>query len=206
MNRKSRFLLLLVVLSAALACYHVILHPAVALAPVSPVRTLSSRVVLVPLDSRPPCRQHVVDLGRIAGLDVVTPPAECMDYYSQPGDTKAMQDWLITAVQPGDAVIVSMDQLLYGGLLAAREKQTPEAQQDARLSYLRAFRTAHPGIPIYAQSTAMTSAAPSSLTHASSVERPLASPSTKRSFRACAPRFPTKASRRMKATFTKTPC
>ncbi|MDY6269186.1 MAG: DUF4127 family protein [Selenomonadaceae bacterium] len=150
MNRKSRFLLLLVVLSAALACYHVILHPAVALAPVSPVRTLSSRVVLVPLDSRPPCRQHVVDLGRIAGLDVVTPPAECMDYYSQPGDTKAMQDWLITAVQPGDAVIVSMDQLLYGGLLAAREKQTPEAQQDALISYLRAFRTAHPGIPIYA--------------------------------------------------------
>ena len=150
MNRIFRTLLLVFVLAAALAFYHFILHPAAALTPVSPVRTLSERVVLVPLDSRPPCRQQVVDLGRIAGLDVVTPPAECMDYYSQPGDTRAMQDWLMTAVQPGDAVIISIDQLLYGGLLAAREKQAPEAMQDALVTYLRTLHAAHPDVPIYA--------------------------------------------------------
>ena len=150
MNRIFRTLLLVFVLAAALAFYHFILHPAAALTPVSPVRTLSERVGLVPLDSRPPCRQQVVDLGRIAGLDVVTPPAECMDYYSQPGDTRAMQDWLMTAVQPGDAVIISIDQLLYGGLLAAREKQAPEAMQDALVTYLRTLHAAHPDVPIYA--------------------------------------------------------
>ena len=150
MNRIFRTLLLVFVLAAALAFYHFILHPAAALTPVSPVCTLSERVVLVPLDSRPPCRQQVVDLGRIAGLDVVTPPAECMDYYSQPGDTRAMQDGLMTAVQPGDAVILSIDQLLYGGLLAAREKQAPEAMQDALVTYLRTLHAAHPDVPIYA--------------------------------------------------------
>ena len=80
MNRIFRALLPVFVLAAALAFYHFILHPAAALTPVSPVRTLSSRVVLVPLDSRPPCRQQLADLGRIAGLDVITPPAECMAY------------------------------------------------------------------------------------------------------------------------------
>ena len=150
MNRIFRAVLLVAILSAALAFYHFLMHPAATLTPVSPMRTLSSRVVLVPLDSRPPCRQQVADLGRIAGLDVITPPAECMDYYSQPGDTKAMQDWLMTAVQPGDAVILSIDQLLYGGLLAAREKQAPEDMQDALVNYLRALRAAHPDVPIYA--------------------------------------------------------
>ena len=89
MNRMFRSGLLALLLLAALAFYHFSPHPAAALMPIAPVRTLSSRVLLVPLDSRPPCRQHVVDLGRIGGIDVVPPPNECMDYYSQPGDTAA---------------------------------------------------------------------------------------------------------------------
>ena len=116
MNRIFRAVLLVAILSAALAFYHFLLHPAATLTPVSPMRTLSSRVVLVPLDSRPPCRQQVADLGRIAGLDVITPPAECMDYYSQPGDTMALRRWLQDNLAGRQAAILSIDQLLYGGL------------------------------------------------------------------------------------------
>ena len=48
MHRIFRALLLVLVLAAVLAFYHFLLHPAAALTPVSPVRTFSSRVVLVP--------------------------------------------------------------------------------------------------------------------------------------------------------------
>ena len=150
MNHMFRSGLLAFLLLAALAFYHFSLHPAAALTPITPIRTLSSRVLLVPLDSRPPCRQHVVDLGRIGGIDVMTPPNECMDYYSQPGDTAAMRDWLMQEAHPGDAVIISIDQLLFGGLLAAREQAAPPARQDALVAYLRAFRAAHPDVPVYA--------------------------------------------------------
>ena len=150
MNHMFRSGLLAFLLLAALALYHFSLHPAAALTPITPIRTLSSRVLLVPLDSRPPCRQHVVDLGRIGGIDVMTPPNECMDYYSQPGDTAAMRDWLMQEAHPGDAVIISIDQLLFGGLLAAREQAAPPARQDALVAYLRAFRAAHPDVPVYA--------------------------------------------------------
>ena len=150
MNHMFRSGLLAFLLLAALAFYHFSLHPAAALTPITPIRTLSSRVLLVPLDSRPPCRQHVVDLGRIGGIDVMTPPNECMDYYSQPGDTAAMRDWLMQEAHPGDAVIISIDQLLFGGLLAAREQAAPPARQDALVAYLRAFHTAHPDVPVYA--------------------------------------------------------
>ena len=150
MKRCFRAALLVIIVAATLFFYHFALHPATQLTPISPVRTLSSRVLLVPLDSRPPCRQHVVDLGRIGGIDVVTPPGECMDYYSQPGEPNAMRSWLMNEAHTGDAVILSIDQLLYGGLLAAREGQAPEEKQAALITFLQSFHAAHPDIPIYA--------------------------------------------------------
>ncbi len=110
----------------------------------------TKKIVLVPLDGRPPCRQFVVDLGKIAGLDVVVPPTELQDYYSQPGETKGMQAWLKQEAEGADALIVSIDQLLYGGLLAAREKEAKPEEEEALLTCLRDIRAAHPELPIYA--------------------------------------------------------
>lgn len=115
----------------------------------TPQRPLTSSVLLVPLDGRPPCRQFVIDAGRIAGLDVLTPPSKIQDYYSQPGDTKDMQQWILQNIGQSQAAILSIDQLLYGGLLAAREKEkTPEDVQDM-LNFLRHLHAAHPDIPLY---------------------------------------------------------
>ena len=119
---------------------------------VYPQQTMHQRVILIPLDGRPPCRQFVIDAGHISGTEVVTPPHEIQDYYSQPGDTRAMMAWLqeVTAEQPADAIILSVDQLLYGGLLAAREHQADEAQMETLLSFFRNLHEKHPGVPIYA--------------------------------------------------------
>ncbi len=110
----------------------------------------TGKVVLIPLDGRPPCRQFVVDLGKIAGLEVVVPPSELQDYYSQPGDTRGMQAWLRQEAEGADALILSIDQLLYGGLLAAREEEASPPEEEALLSCLRNIRKDHPNLPIYA--------------------------------------------------------
>ena len=45
--------------------------------PVPPVFPAADRrVLLVPLDSRPPCGRFVQDAARIVGVEVVLPPAE----------------------------------------------------------------------------------------------------------------------------------
>lgn len=117
-----------------------------------PQQAMRQRVILIPLDGRPPCRQFVIDAGRISGTEVVTPPHEIQDYYSQPGDTRAMTDWLHKAMdeKPADAIILSVDQLLYGGLLAAREHQATEDQMEVLLDTLRTLHQEHPDVPIYA--------------------------------------------------------
>lgn len=82
----------------------------------------------------------------------MTPPHELQDYYSQPGDTKAMRRWLLEEVAKGttDAVFLSVDQLLYGGLLTAREKQATSAEVEEFLAFLRELHEANPAVPIYA--------------------------------------------------------
>lgn len=46
------------------------------------------KLILIPLDTRPPCQKMVVDAGKMAGVQIITPPSEIMDYYTKEGDTK----------------------------------------------------------------------------------------------------------------------
>ena len=111
---------------------------------------VTRRVLLVPLDSRPPCGRFVVDAARIVGVEVVLPPAELLDEYFRPGDAAALRAWTAAHIAECDAAILSVDQLLHGGLLASRQaKQTPD-DEEALLRFLRELHEANPGVPLYA--------------------------------------------------------
>lgn len=108
------------------------------------------KVILIPLDSRPPCQKMVVDAGKMAGVQIITPPSEIMDYYTQKGDTQAMQQWLLDNIDKTDGAIISIDQLLHGGLLASREAQTKPEEIERLLYILNAVHQKAPDKPIYA--------------------------------------------------------
>ena len=144
-------------LLSAFLLFHVVFHPT----DTGQWRTLSAAtemehdagkrpILLVPLDSRPPCREFVINGGKIIGREIVTPPTEYMDYYSKAGETMEMRQWLAENAGGADAVILSVDQLLSGGLLAAREAHISHADIDALATYLRTLHSAHPNVPLHA--------------------------------------------------------
>ena len=147
---KLRFFLLITICFIFIAGYNFILHPFYSSVPVTAQTAALHKVLLVPLDTRPPCRQFVINAGRIADTAVLTPPHEILDYYSQPGDTKAIMQWLDSQMDDSGAVILSIDQLLYGGLLAARETDKSPEELEEFLSSLQELHNRHPAIPIYA--------------------------------------------------------
>ena len=118
------------------------------LLPAAPVYT--HKILLLPLDSRPPCQKFVIDAGQIAGIEVITPPAEILDYYTQKGDTAALRLWLSENTKNAEAVILSLDQLIYGGLLAARENSGDSAAESTALQFLAELKAANPQVPLYA--------------------------------------------------------
>lgn len=148
MKKRCIILLSLVLLMAV--SYPFLLHPAYPFRPADPQPSPMKKILLVPLDGRPPCRQFVINAGHIADYEVISPPSQIQDYYSLPGDTAALKPWLLENMKGSHALILSIDQLLYGGLLAAREKDASQAEISSMLEFLKELHFLYPEVPIYA--------------------------------------------------------
>lgn len=146
---KEQFILMALFIVTLTAFQH-FLHPVPASSPIPMAECQEKRIVLVPLDGRPPCRQFVIDAGHIGAFDVNVPPSTLQDYYSMPGDTAGMRNWLKEQLPGSHAAIISIDQLLYGGLLAARERELEPGNLEALIDFLREIHQANPDMPIYA--------------------------------------------------------
>ena len=94
-------------------------------------------ILLLPLDSRPVCSTMVQKLGALAGLNVILPPKACLDNYRTPSDRQKLLQWLQTNQPKYDYSIISADNLLHGGLLAARMNTATPAEEDALLKQLQ---------------------------------------------------------------------
>lgn len=109
------------------------------------------RIVLLPLDDRPAVAQFAQMIGAIADYEVVMPPKEMLGKFTTPGDTKKIQDWLsIVNYAQVDAVVVSVDMLAYGGLIASRTPNVTAAEALKRLEFFRWLKHKYPNVPIYA--------------------------------------------------------
>jgi hypothetical protein len=117
---------------------------------------LTSRVLLIPLDDRPPCLQMPVKMGLIGDVEVVTPPRELLGRFTEFGKSDEIIKWIKTQnLKSFDAAIISLDMLAYGGLVAMREYETPADTAMKRAEFIREIRRRVPKMPIYGSSVIM---------------------------------------------------
>ncbi|MDQ0643833.1 DUF4127 family protein [Microbacterium murale] len=117
----------------------------------SPAR---QRIALLPLDDRPVNVLLPGDVARIAGMTLDVPPAEILPSYRTAGDADALGAWLLErAADPATVhILVSVDMLLYGGLIASRTNADTTRTVLARLDTLREVHRLRPELPISAVS------------------------------------------------------
>lgn len=116
-----------------------------------------ARILLVPLDDRPPCLQFPVKLGPVGDIEVVAPPREMLGKFTTPGEPERIMAWLRAQdLTKFDALVVSLDMLAYGGLVAMRETGgTTRETAQKRIDFLRELKKKAPKLPIYASSVIM---------------------------------------------------
>ena len=119
-----------------------------------PDTTARPRIALLPLDDRPVNVRLPGDVAAVAGVTLDVPPVEVLPSYRTAGDTAVLGSWLLErATDPATVhVVVSVDMLLYGGLIASRTSTDTTRDVLERLDVLREVRRRRPELPISAVS------------------------------------------------------
>lgn len=110
-------------------------------------------VGLVPLDDRPCNRLFPQQLAVISGWRLDLPPRDLLGWFTRPGKCDAIADWLLSC--QAERLIVSLDMLCFGGLVASRRAAAGLEEAMRRLEALREVRRRRAGVRLFASSNLM---------------------------------------------------
>jgi hypothetical protein len=121
-----------------------------------PAAKRSLKILFVPLDDRPPCLQFTERMGMIGNADVIAPPKEMIGRFTTAGQSDQIIEWVKKQdLQSFDAAIISLDMLVYGGLVASRVHNVNTTVALKRIEMMKDLRRKAPRLRIYAQSVIM---------------------------------------------------
>ncbi|WP_411168260.1 DUF4127 family protein [Clostridium sp. MB05] len=113
----------------------------------------NNKILYVPLDDRPVNLMIVKQLANLAELEIKTPIKEDLGCFLKEGNVNSIKKWINT--EKCDSLIISLDMLLYGGLIASRtDKRSVEEAMDI-LKFLKAYKKENRDTKIYAFSNIM---------------------------------------------------
>lgn len=111
------------------------------------------KILLLPLDERP-CNASFP--GRLFPADKVQIllPRK-LGHKKKPADFSVLSDFLFEKAKDADALLLSIDMLLYGGLIPSRLHHLKTETLFSRLHLIRELKEKYPALPIYAFATVM---------------------------------------------------
>ena len=81
----------------------------------------------VPMDDRPVNLEYVVDTVRAAGTRIAAPSQVDIAGREHSGNVPRLWEWVFEQAPISDALVLSSDSLIYGGLVASRTHFFPES-------------------------------------------------------------------------------
>lgn len=108
------------------------------------------KVVYLPLDERP-CNYHFAGkIARGSEVEVIKPVPEALGDKKIPADFDAIKGFLLSNAEGADAYVISLDMLLYGGIVPSRLHKLSENELGARLDVISEIKRRNSDVKIYA--------------------------------------------------------
>lgn len=108
---------------------------------------MGKKIVLLPLDERP-CNMNFPErLFSDGAINIVKP--EKLGDKKIPADFDTIKDFLYRECKDADGLVISLDMLLYGGLVPSRIHKHEKEELISRTEVIRKIREINPGIMIY---------------------------------------------------------
>lgn len=111
------------------------------------------KMLYIPLDDRPVNTNFVKELSKFCEVELEMTPGEYLGRFMERGNRGKIANWLLDA--RGDVLIVSLDMLIYGGLIASRDIETSLDEAREFLKVLKEFKEKNRYTKIYGFSNIM---------------------------------------------------
>lgn len=115
---------------------------------------MKKKILLLPLDERP-CNFKFPLLMPDANVQIVIPPRELFGTKKIPADCEKIAKWLFDNIRDVYGVVLSMDMLIYGGLLPSRLHFDDFQTLVGRSELVRKIKKINPNVKIYGFQTIM---------------------------------------------------
>lgn len=113
------------------------------------------KIVALPVDGRPAVRAQVAMLLDCANVTLVTPEVAALGHFRTPADRDALKNWLLSESANADGVVLSIDMLVYGGLVPSRFIDDSLETLRDHLAVIGEIKKRDAGKPIYAFAATM---------------------------------------------------
>ncbi|AGB19342.1 DUF4127 family protein [Thermoanaerobacterium thermosaccharolyticum] len=111
-------------------------------------------IAYIPLDDRPCNYDWLIKACKIKKMNIVTPKKEDLGNFVRPGSVQNINNWL-REIENIDYLILSIDMLVYGGLIASRNFDIISLNKDELFSSIKIFKRNNPKAKIYGFSILM---------------------------------------------------
>ena len=113
------------------------------------------KILLVPLDERP-CNYDFPSLMvQSPEYSILRPPKKLLGQRKTPGDPAGILQWTLENAKDAEAAVLSVDALLYSGIVPSRLHHDPVSVLKSRLEAVRELKKINPDLVIYAFSLIM---------------------------------------------------
>ena len=106
------------------------------------------RIVMLPLDERP-CNFNYPGMMPKTKCELVLPPKEIMGKKKVAGDYEKIAEWLLSNVKDADAMVLSLDTLVYGGIVPSRLHHEKADELIKRVDLIKKLRELNPQMKLY---------------------------------------------------------
>lgn len=108
------------------------------------------KVVLLPLDERPCNYDFAFKMFEGTEFKITRPSKEIMGDKKKPGNLEKIQEFILNETKDAYGLVISIDTLLYGGIVPSRLHYFTEDELKERLSVLKQVKEVNPEVKIFA--------------------------------------------------------
>lgn len=108
------------------------------------------KIVYIPLDERPCNYDFPKEIFASNEIHIVVPDANIMGEKKQPAKHDALETFLLQETKTADGLVVSLDTLVYGGIVPSRLHFLDFNILKERLLFLKQIKENNPDLPIFA--------------------------------------------------------